>query len=152
MTVTNQAELEGLQAIGRIVATTLQAMARAMEPGMTTRELDGIGRALLERAGAVNGRYHILGGTLSALDGIGPDQLNLRGLPARVSAGVTEVLLALAATMEGQTTAHYVTDLLHAANPELNVSRLAHGVPVGGELDYLDEGTLALAIKGRLPF
>ncbi|MES2905547.1 MAG: recombination mediator RecR [Pseudomonadota bacterium] len=106
----------------------------------------------LERAGVVNGRYHVLGGALSALDGIGPDQLNLKTLPARIADGVQEVLLALSATIESQTTAHYVTDLMQATGVEVKVSRLAHGVPVGGELDYLDEGTLSLAIKGRLPF
>ncbi len=106
----------------------------------------------LERAGAVNGRYHVLGGILSALDGIGPEQLNLKTLPARALDETQEVLLALSATIEGQTTAHYITDLLHGLGSMIKVSRLAHGVPVGGELDYLDEGTLSLAIKGRLPF
>ena len=106
----------------------------------------------LERAGAVSGRYHVLGGILSALDGIGPEQLNLKTLPARALDGTEEVLLALSATIEGQTTAHYITDLLHGLGSLIKVSRLAHGVPVGGELDYLDEGTLSLAIKGRLPF
>lgn len=106
----------------------------------------------LERAGVVNGRYHVLGGTLSALDGIGPEQLNLKTLPARLVEGVHEVLLALGATIEGQTTAHYIIDLLQNTGANVQISRLAHGVPVGGELDYLDEGTLSLAIKGRLPF
>jgi recombination protein RecR len=107
----------------------------------------------LERAGVVNGRYHVLGGILSALDGIGPEQLNLKTLPARVhNENVQEVLLALSATVEGQTTAHYIMDMLQAPDTSLKISRLAHGVPVGGELDYLDEGTLSLAIKGRLPF
>jgi recombination protein RecR len=105
----------------------------------------------LERAGIVSGRYHVLGGTLSALDGIGPDALNLKSLPARLGHGVQEVLLALSATVEGQTTAYYVTDLLQNTGLGVKVSRLAHGVPIGGELDYLDEGTLSLAIKGRLP-
>jgi len=106
----------------------------------------------LERAGVVNGRYHVLGGTLSALDGIGPEQLNLKNLPARISGSVQEVLLALGATVEGQTTAHYITDMLQNTGTVVKISRLAHGVPVGGELDYLDEGTLSLAISGRLPF
>ena len=104
----------------------------------------------LERAGALNARYHVLGGTLSPLDGIGPDDLSIGKLMERVRAGgVTEVLLALNATVEGQTTAHYLAAELESAG--LTVSRLAHGVPVGGELDYLDEGTLAAAIKSRRP-
>ena len=105
----------------------------------------------LERASAVSGRYHILGGTLSPLDGVGPDDLNVAGLVARVKAGgITEVVLAMNATVDGQTTAHYVTDLLEGTG--VSVSRLAHGVPVGGELDYLDEGTLSAAIRSRRPF
>ena len=105
----------------------------------------------LERATAVAGRYHILGGTLSPLDGVGPDDLNVAGLVARVKAGgVTEVVLAMNATVDGQTTAHYVTDLLEGTG--VSISRLAHGVPVGGELDYLDEGTLSAAIRSRRPF
>ena len=105
----------------------------------------------LERATAVAGRYHVLGGTLSPLDGIGPDDLNVAGLVARVKeGGVSEVVLAMNATVDGQTTAHYVTDLL--AGTGVSVSRLAHGVPVGGELDYLDEGTLSAAIRSRRPF
>ncbi len=105
----------------------------------------------LERAHAVNGRYHVLGGTLSPLDGIGPQDLSIDALITRAhDAAVTEVILALNATVDGQTTAHYVTDLLHGAN--VKVTRLAHGVPVGGELDYLDEGTLAAAIRSRTPF
>ena len=105
----------------------------------------------LERATAVAGRYHVLGGTLSPLDGVGPDDLNVAGLVARVKAGgVTEVVLAMNATVDGQTTAHYVTDLLEGT--WVSISRLAHGVPVGGELDYLDEGTLSAAIRSRRPF
>ena len=105
----------------------------------------------LERANAVAGRYHVLGGTLSPLDGIGPDDLNVAGLVARVKeGGISEVVLAMNATVDGQTTAHYVTDLL--AGTGVSVSRLAHGVPVGGELDYLDEGTLSAAIRSRRPF
>jgi len=104
----------------------------------------------LERADAVAGRYHVLGGTLSPLDGIGPQDLSIGALVSRAHAdAVKEVILALNATVEGQTTAHYITDLLHGAN--VKVTRLAHGVPVGGELDYLDEGTLAAAIKQRTP-
>lgn len=102
----------------------------------------------LERAGVFRGRYHVLGGTLSALDGRGPDQLNLGALVERVKAGgVREVVLGLNATVEGQTTAHYVMDLI--APSGVVVTRLAHGVPVGGELDYLDEGTLAAAFAAR---
>jgi len=105
----------------------------------------------LERAHAVNARYHVLGGTLSPLDGIGPADLAIETLITRAhDAAVTEVILALNATVDGQTTAHYITDLLHGAN--VQVTRLAHGVPVGGELDYLDEGTLAAAIRQRTPF
>lgn len=102
----------------------------------------------LERAQAVKGRYHVLGGTLSALDGIGPDDLNLDKLRARCENGaVTEIILATNATVEGQTTAHFITDML--ADMSVTVTRLAHGVPVGGELDYLDDGTLLAAMKSR---
>jgi recombination protein RecR len=105
----------------------------------------------LERAAAMNVRYHVLGGTLSPLDGIGPEQLNIRSLVDRVAGGeVKEVILAVNATVEGQTTAHYLTDQLSGF--EVKVTRLAHGVPVGGELDYLDEGTLAAALRSRTAF
>ncbi|MBX3578290.1 MAG: recombination mediator RecR [Rhizobiaceae bacterium] len=105
----------------------------------------------LERAGTMSARYHVLGGTLSPLDGVGPDDLNIRRLVERVAeGGVTEVILAVNATVEGQTTAHYLTDQL--AGFGTRVTRLAHGVPVGGELDYLDEGTLAAALKSRTAF
>jgi recombination protein RecR len=105
----------------------------------------------LERAEAVSGGYHVLGGTLSALDGRGPEDLNLGKLVERASdPRVTEVILALNATVDGQTTAHYLTDVLARAG--VKVTRLAHGVPVGGELDYLDEGTLSAAIRQRTPF
>jgi recombination protein RecR len=105
----------------------------------------------LERAGAMNARYHVLGGTLSPLDGIGPDQLNIRSLISRVAeGGVAEVIIAVNATVEGQTTAHYLTDQLTGF--AVKVTRLAHGVPVGGELDYLDEGTLAAALRSRTAF
>lgn len=105
----------------------------------------------LERAAVAKARYHVLGGTLSALDGITPDRLNLAGLATRIAEEkVEEVVLALNATVEGQTTAHYITDLL--APTGVKITRLAHGVPVGGELDYLDEGTLATALRARLPF
>jgi recombination protein RecR len=105
----------------------------------------------LERAHALNARYHVLGGTLSPLDGVGPQDLAIEALVSRAQdSAVTEVILALNATVDGQTTAHYITDLLQGAN--VKVTRLAHGVPVGGELDYLDEGTLAAAIRQRTPF
>jgi recombination protein RecR len=105
----------------------------------------------LERAGALNARYHVLGGALSPLDGVGPDDIGIDRLVARVSdEGVREVILAVNATVEGQTTAHYIMDRL--AGTDVKVSRLAHGVPVGGELDYLDEGTLSAAIRQRTPF
>jgi recombination protein RecR len=99
----------------------------------------------LERAGVFRGRYHVLGGALSALDGVTPDRLSVGKLMERVKTGVDEVILAMNATVEGQTTAHYLMDLLG----DLKVTRLAHGVPVGGELDYLDEGTLSAAFKAR---
>lgn len=105
----------------------------------------------LERAGALRARYHVLGGTLSPLDGIGPKDLNLSNLVERVAKdGIAEVILAVNATVDGQTTAHYITDLLAPLN--VKTTRLAHGVPVGGELDYLDEGTLAAAIRSRTDF
>ncbi len=105
----------------------------------------------LERAGAVNARYHVLGGSLSPLDGIGPEDLNLASLIDRCGAeGFREVILAISATVEGQTTAHYIMDQL--SHLDVSVTRLAHGVPVGGELDYLDEGTLAQALKARTRF
>jgi recombination protein RecR len=117
----------------------------------------------LERAHAINARYHVLGGTLSPLDGIGPKDLSIDALVTRAHAPeVKEIILALNATVDGQTTAHYITDLLGGAHgsaeadahrsARVAVTRLAHGVPVGGELDYLDEGTLAAAIRSRTPF
>jgi recombination protein RecR len=105
----------------------------------------------LERAGVLNARYHVLGGTLSALDGVGPEDLAIDSLVRRASTGeVKEVILAVNATVDGQTTAHFITDALAPAG--VKISRLAHGVPVGGELDYLDEGTLSAAIRSRTPF
>jgi recombination protein RecR len=103
----------------------------------------------LERAQVVKGLYHVLGGHLSPLDGVGPSDLNVGRLMERAVPPVAEVLLALNATVEGQATAHYLTDLLRTR--DLKVTRLAQGVPIGGELDYLDEGTLAAAIKSRRP-
>ena len=102
----------------------------------------------LERASVVSAQYHVLGGHLSPLDGIGPDKLNIATLVARAqSPDVKEILLALNATVEGQSTAHFISDQLAAAG--VTVSRLAQGVPIGGELDYLDDGTLAAAFKAR---
>ena len=104
----------------------------------------------LERSAAFRGHYHILGGTLSALDGIGPEDLNIPGLLARVNEdGVKEVILATSATVDGQTTAHFLADKL--AGTKAEVTELAHGVPVGGELDYLDDGTLSTALRDRRP-
>lgn len=104
----------------------------------------------LDRSRLFPGRYHVLGGRLSALDGIGPDNLNIASLLARVEGGgVDEVVLAMNATLEGQTTAHYLAERLEAF--PLRVTQLAHGLPVGGELDYLDEGTLAQALRARRP-
>ena len=104
----------------------------------------------IERSGAFKGRYHVLGGVLSALDGVGPDELAIGGLVRRAADPVVkEVILAMNATVEGQATAHYVTDRL--AGTDVAISRLAHGVPMGGELDYLDDGTLSTALKARRP-
>ncbi|MFN3144451.1 MAG: recombination mediator RecR [Paracoccaceae bacterium] len=101
----------------------------------------------MERAGVFRGRYHVLGGTLSALDAIGPDELRIPRLMDRITAeNVTEVILALNATVDGQTTAHYIADQLHG---QVTVTSLAQGVPIGGELDYLDDGTITAALKAR---
>ncbi|KPB00545.1 recombination mediator RecR [Ahrensia marina] len=105
----------------------------------------------LERASEMSVSYHILGGTLSPLDGVGPDDLNIKTLVDRVVGGeVKELILAVNATVEGQTTAHYITSQLEDLN--VKITRLAHGVPVGGELDYLDEGTLSAALRSRTNF
>ena len=102
----------------------------------------------MERAAVYAGRYHVLGGTLSALDGRGPEDINVDSLVARArDPAVVEVILATSATVEGQTTAHYVAERL--AECGVSVTRLAHGVPVGGELDYLDDGTISAALKAR---
>ncbi|NSX53713.1 recombination mediator RecR [Parasulfitobacter algicola] len=103
----------------------------------------------MERSGVFKGRYHVLGGTLSALDSIGPDELRIPQLMNRVAAeNITEVILALNATIDGQTTAHYIADQL----PNVEVTSLAQGVPIGGELDYLDDGTITAALKARKSF
>lgn len=104
----------------------------------------------LERTLSFKGRYHILGGLLSALDGVGPEDLNIVALLARANMPeVKEIILAMSATVDGQITAHYVTDRLQDSS--VIITRLAHGVPVGGELDYLDDGTLSAALKARRP-
>jgi len=104
----------------------------------------------MERAGVFKGRYHVLGGTLSALDAVGPDELRIPKLLDRVaSEDITEVILALNATIDGQTTAHYIADQL---GPGVTVTSLAQGVPIGGELDYLDDGTITAALKARKAF
>src|SRR4051794_8717523 len=124
---------------------------RRREPSMIVVVADVADLWALERAHAINARYHVLGGTLSPLDGVGPQDLTIDSLVTRAHApDVKEIILALNATVDGQTTAHYITDLLGGAN--VAVTRLAHGVPVGGELDYLDEGTLSAAIRSRTPF
>ena len=100
----------------------------------------------MERSGVFKGRYHVLGGTLSALDAVGPEELRIPRLLDRIAEeNVSEVILALGATIDGQTTAHYIADQL----PEVRVTSLAQGVPVGGELDYLDDGTISAALKAR---
>ncbi len=102
----------------------------------------------MERGGSFTGRYHVLGGTLSALDAIGPDELRIPKLVSRVAEGdVSEVILALNATVDGQTTAHYIADQL--AVHEVTLTSLAQGVPIGGELDYLDDGTITAAFRAR---
>ncbi|HSM53430.1 recombination mediator RecR [Altererythrobacter litoralis] len=104
----------------------------------------------LDRARLFTGRYHVLGGRLSALDGVRPEDLNIAALLSRVEqGGIDEVVLAMNATLEGQTTAHYLAERLEAF--PLRITQLAHGLPVGGELDYLDEGTLAQALRARRP-
>ena len=105
----------------------------------------------MERGGAFKGRYHVLGGTLSALDAIGPDELRIPLLLHRMrDEAVTEVILALNATVDGQTTAHYIADVLSGF--EVSITSLAQGVPIGGELDYLDDGTISAALKARKRF
>ena len=106
----------------------------------------------MERGGQYKGRYHVLGGLLSALDGIGPEALRIGELLARVSGGeVAEVILALPATVDGQTTAHYLAERLANSNAGVSVTMLARGVPVGGDLDWLDDGTIAQALRARRP-
>ena len=102
----------------------------------------------IERTRSFRGTYHVLGGVLSALDGIGPKDLSIESLLANIQENnASEVILALSATVDGQSTAHYVTDLID--NPQITITRLAHGMPMGGELDYLDDGTISTALKAR---
>lgn len=104
----------------------------------------------IEKSGGFKGYYHVLGGTLSALDGIGPEDLSIPHLLKRVKTGdVKEVIMALNATIDGQTTAHYIADCLQSSSPGLSISQLAHGVPIGGQIDYMDDGTLSTALKSR---
>lgn len=102
----------------------------------------------IEKTGAFRGYYHVLGGTLSALDGIGPEDLSIPHLLQRASTPhVREVIVALNATIDGQTTAHYISDCLQSA--DVKITQLAHGVPIGGQIDYMDDGTLSTALKSR---
>jgi recombination protein RecR len=104
----------------------------------------------MERGGLFRGRYHVLGGVLSALDGVGPEALRIPQLVSRAEAeGTAEVILALNATVDGQTTAHYIAEALEPTG--VRVTSLAQGVPIGGELDYLDDGTLSMALSSRRP-
>ena len=105
----------------------------------------------LERSNVYNGKYHILGGVLSAIDGVNPEQLNIASLEKRLeNKSITEIIIAISATLDGQTTAHYLAEILSKFN--INITRLAHGLPVGGELDFLDDGTIAQALKARNKF
>jgi len=118
------------------------------DPALLCVVEDGRDLWAMERSAVFRGRYHVLGGTLSALDGVGPDELRIPSLIDRATDPVVmEVILATNATVEGQTTAHYISDQLSAAG--VTLTALAHGVPVGGELDYLDDGTLAAAMNAR---
>ncbi|WP_137149914.1 recombination mediator RecR [Devosia sp. FKR38] len=125
---------------------TICADPRRAESGMLIVVEDVADLWALERAGVGAVRYHVLGGVLSPLDGVGPDDITIDALIARAPQ-FREIVLAVNATVEGQTTAHYITDRLSGQN--LTITRLAHGVPMGGELDYLDEGTLSQALKAR---
>ena len=104
----------------------------------------------IERTSSYRGKYHVLGGILSAIDGITPDQLSISKLEARLDYEDTEeIILALSATVDGQTTAHFINDMIHRKHNHITITRLAHGMPVGGELDYLDDGTIMTAFKSR---
>ncbi|MGB0695862.1 MAG: recombination mediator RecR [Rhodospirillaceae bacterium] len=124
------------------------------DPGLLCVVRDVADVWALERSGAFAGRYHVLGGVLSAMDGVGPEELRLDALDARIrSSGITEVILALPATMDGQTTAHVIADRLEALGPDhsVKVTGLGRGVPLGGELEFMDDGTLGAALKSRSP-
>ncbi|MBL9047034.1 MAG: recombination protein RecR [Tabrizicola sp.] len=134
--------------------STTEVCAICADPARATGEIcvveDVADLWAIERGRDFKGRYHVLGGTLSALDAIGPDELGIPRLVARVAAeAAREVILALNATVDGQTTAHYIIDRLEGC--EVTVSALAHGIPLGGELDYMDDGTLSAALKARRP-
>ena len=146
------AALKSCSTCGNLDTTDPCAICRApdRETGTICAVEDVADLWALERASVFRGRYHVLGGALSALDGVTPERLNLPTLVQRVKAGAAEVILAMNATVEGQTTAHYLLDALEPLG--VKVTRLAHGVPVGGELDYLDEGTLSAAFKARRVF
>jgi recombination protein RecR len=132
--------------IDTVSPCTICADPRRAESGMLIVVEDVADLWALERAGVGAVRYHVLGGVLSPLDGIGPDDITINELIARAP-DYSEIVLAVNATVEGQTTAHYITDRL--AGSAVKITRLAHGVPMGGELDYLDEGTLSQALKAR---
>ena len=147
------AALKQCSVCGNLDTTDPCALCRApeRETGIICVVEDVADLWALERASVFRGRYHVLGGALSALDGVTPERLNLPTLLTRVKAGgVSEIILAMNATVEGQTTAHYLLDALEPLG--VKITRLAHGVPVGGELDYLDEGTLSAAFKARRAF
>lgn len=135
--------------IDTISPCTICSDPRRSESGMLIVVEDVADLWALERAGIGPVRYHVLGGVLSPLDGVGPDDLSIDALVRRAP-DYAEIVIGVNATVEGQTTAHYITDRL--AGTETRVTRLAHGVPVGGELDYLDEGTLSQALKARTSF
>ena len=105
----------------------------------------------MERTGFYSGHYHVLGGVLSALDGVTPDKLGIQGLLSRLD-NVSEIIMALGATVDGQATAHYIAEQIRKSHPDITISRLAYGVPIGGEVEYLDDSTLATAMKSRGAF
>jgi recombination protein RecR len=147
------AALKQCSACGNLDTTDPCALCRSpeRETGIICVVEDVADLWALERASVFRGRYHVLGGALSALDGITPERLNMPKLLERVKGGAaSEIILAMNATVEGQTTAHYLLDALEPLG--VKITRLAHGVPVGGELDYLDEGTLSAAFKARRAF
>lgn len=135
--------------VDTISPCTICADPRRAESGLLIVVEDVADLWALERAGIGAVRYHVLGGVLSPLDGVGPDDISIDALIARAHQ-YKEIVIGVNATVEGQTTAHYITDRL--AGSEITITRLAHGVPVGGELDYLDEGTLSQALKARTRF